>query len=61
MREIESFAFAQAVAPIAVFPIHDGFYRDFFREACYSRFASVLQAENIAFHSPAEISEAFEL
>jgi len=61
MREVESLAFAKAVAPVAAFPIHDGFYRDFFREACYSRFAGVLKSENIAFHSPEEISEPFEL
>lgn len=61
MREIDALAFAKAVRPAAVFPIHDGFYRDFFREACYRRFSDALQKESIAFHSPEEVSEPFEL
>ena len=54
LTEVGAFAFAQRMRPKAVFPVHDGYARDFFIKMRYDTFTPFLANLGIAFHPVSE-------
>lgn len=50
LTEVGAFAFARRLRPKAVFPVHDGYARDFFIKMRYDAFRPYLADLGIAFH-----------
>lgn len=60
LRAIDAVAFAAAVGAKKIFPVHDGFARDFFLERQYPGFAKAFAEAKIDFY-PLQIGEALEI
>lgn len=61
MNELQAYTFAKAMKPAITLPIHDGFLKDFFREARYQNYTNFLEKENITFISLTEVGQVYEL
>ena len=54
LTEVGAFAFAQRMRPKAVFPVHDGYTRDFFITMRYDTFTPFLANLGVKFHPVSE-------
>lgn len=54
LTEVGAVAFARRMRPQAVFPVHDGYSRDFFLAMRYDAYTSALADAGIAFHPVSE-------
>ncbi|MDO8601812.1 MAG: MBL fold metallo-hydrolase [bacterium] len=59
-RAIDAVAFAAAIGPKTIIPIHDGFVKDFFLKGRYAAFSKSFTEIKIDFH-PLEVGEIFEI
>ena len=51
LRLVDALAFAKALKPQELIPIHDGFVKDFFRERMYAMCENSLKESNISFQA----------
>lgn len=61
LTEIEALAFAGALAPKHVLPVHDGYARDDFLSQRYDTFAPRMQHSGITFHRLETVGDDVDL
>jgi len=59
--EIKIADFADRLKPKQIFPVHDGFAKDFFRRQRYENYAKHFKQQGIVFHQPDKAGDGIEV